>query len=360
MKNSYKKSHEYPEEEVRSAIQLGIAHGEAERSVRKGYKNKQKKRTFIYALGSVATAFIILLGLSQQSPALASSLSKIPIIGSVFGDSDLIGLQQAQEKGLTSQIGETKTINGISVTLEEVLYDQNNITIAYKMESEQALGEHYFGAGTDFTIDGKRPSGSSGSYGEERLSATSRTAIETISVTDEMPDEFNLGLLLQGGNGEDWYFSTPIKQANDIEKIPVQHQETVDGVALDVTEFSYGASGASVSFKSTEDAKLVDEGIDRAGYIEFKMEDQDGNEITSHSGGVTGERVKDEMVFTSNKQFDPLDASVTEVTITPYLALPTDGGGVEIDENGEETVLEYDLNAVQPVTFKSFKVNITD
>src|SRR5699024_3425208 len=127
MKNSYKKSHAYPKEEVRTAIQLGIAHGESERNIRKGYKNKHKKRTFMYALGSVAAAILILLGLSQQSPALASSLSKIPIIGSVFGDSDLIGLQQAQEKGLTSQIGETKTINGISVTLEEVLYDQNNI-----------------------------------------------------------------------------------------------------------------------------------------------------------------------------------------------------------------------------------------
>lgn len=47
------------------------------------------------------------------------------------------------------------------------------------------------------------------------------------------------------------------------------------------------------------------------------MEDQNGNEIKSHSGGVTSEHVKDKMIFISNKQFDPVDANVIEVTITP-------------------------------------------
>ena len=358
MKNSYEKSHDFPEEQVRAAIQLGIANGEAEKKQGKKYKKNSKKRTLVYALGSIAAAFVILIGFSHQSPALASSLSKIPIIGSVFGDSDLIGLQQAQEKGLTSQIGETKTINGISVTLDEVLYDQNNITIGLKMESEKELGEEYFGSGMDFIIDGKAPSGASGSYGEEVLSSTSRTAIETISVTDEMPNEFDLGLLLQGENGENWYFSVPVKQTNDIKQIPVQHKETVDGIQLNVTEFSYGASGASVSFKSSEDVALTDKGRGRAAKIEFEIEDQDGNEIKSHSGGVQGERVKDRMIYTSNKQFDPIDSNVTELTITPYLSLPTGGGGVEMGENQEETEIEYQGNSIQPVKFKSFKVKI--
>lgn len=362
MEKSHNQLNEFPKEQVRSAIQQGIT--QAETQISSKSKNGQRhpvkngNRKVLYSVCSVAAAFIILVWTSHYSPALASSLSKIPIIGSVFGDSDLIGLKQAQEKGLTSQIGETKTINGISVTLDEVLYDQNNITIALKMESEKELGEHYFDAGMDFTIDGKRPNGSSGSYGEEVLSPTSRTAIETISVTDEMPSEFDLGLLLQGDNGENWYFSTSIKQANDIKKIPVQHKETVDGIQLNVTEFSYGASGASVSFKSSEDATLADDGRDRASYIEFKMEDQDGNELKNHSGGVQGERVKDKMIYTSNKQFDPIDSDVTEVTITPYLSLPTGGGGVEIDENGEEIELEYKGGSLQPVDFESFKVKI--
>jgi hypothetical protein len=359
MRNPYEKSHDFPEEQVRAAIQLGIANGEAEKKLGKRHKKNSKTRTIVYTLSSIAAVLVILIVFSHQSPALASSLSKIPIIGSVFGDSDLVGLQQAQEKGLTSQIGEMKTINGISVTLDEVLYDQNNITIGLKMEAEKELDEEYFGSGMDFTIDGRAPDGFSGSYGEEILSSTTRTAMETITVTDEMPDEFDLGLLLQGENGEQWYFSTHVKQANDIKEIPVQQKQTVDGIQLNVTEFSYGASGAGISFTSVEDATLADNDRDKASFIEFKMEDQDGNEITSHSGGVQGERVKDKMIYTSNKQFDPIDSDVTEVTITPYLDLPTSGGGVEMDKNGEEKELEYQKDTNQPVEFNSFKVKVS-
>jgi hypothetical protein len=362
MEKSHNQLNEFPKEQVRSAIQQGIT--QAETQISSKSKNGQRhpvkngNRKVLYSVCSVAAAFIILVWTSHYSPALASGLSKIPIIGSVFGDSDLIGLKQAQKKGLTSQIGETKTINGISVTLDEVLYDQNNITIGLKMESEREFDDEYFGAGMDFTIDGKAPYGSSGSYGEEVLSPNSRTAIETITVTDEMPNEFDLGLLLKGSNGESWHFSTPVNQVKDIKKVPVQHTETVDGIKLDVTEFSYGASGASVSFKSSEDATLADDGLGRAVKIEFKMVDQNGNEIKSHSGGVQGKRVKDKMIYTSNKQFDPIDSDVTELTITPYLSLPTGGGGVEFDENGEPRDLEFKGDPLQPVEFESFKVKI--
>lgn len=359
MKKSHESSHEFPEEQVRSAIQLGIKQAEAEQKSQSKNKPIKKKHAVIYTMASIAAAFIILIGFSYQSPALASSLSKIPIVGSVFGDSDLIGLQQAQEQGLTTQIGETKTINDISVTLDEVLYDHNNITIGLKIESEKELDDDYFGAGMDFTMDKKMPNGASGSYGEEIITSTSRTAIQTIAVTEDMPSKFDLGLLLQGANGEKWHFSTVVKKSDDIKQIPVQHKEAVDGIELDVKEVFYGESGVGVSFQSTENAKLVDDELDRAGEIEFKMEDQDGNEIKDHSGGVKGERVKDRMVYTSNKQFDPIDSDVKELTITPYLDLPTDGGGVEINEDGEERELTFEKDSLQPVEFDSFKVKIT-
>lgn len=357
MKNSYEKSQKFPEEQVSSAIKLGMAHAKAVREHEIQNKSSRKKHVLLYTVGSIAAAFIILIGFSHQSPALASSLSKIPIIGSVFGDSDLIGLHQAQEKGLTIQVGETQTVDGISVTLEEVLYDQNNITIGLKMESEEPLVGEYFGAGMDYTIDGEIPSWGSDSYGEEILSATSRTAIETISVTDEMPNEFDLGLSLQGNNGERWDFSFQIQQVKDIKKVLVNHHETMDGIQLDIPEFSYGDSGASISMISSEDARLADEGLDRASEIEFRIEDQDGNELKSHSGGVGGERINERIVYTSNKHFDPIDSGVTELTITPYLSRST-GSGVEVDENGAETQLEYKVNSDEPVEFSSFKVKI--
>jgi hypothetical protein len=355
MKKSHDPFEKFPQDQVRSAIRSGIVQAKEQLDTpRFGMTNG--KRKIIYALCSVAAVFGILVGSSYYSPALASSLSQIPIIGSVFGNSDLIGLQQAQKNGLTNEIGETQTVNGISVTLDEILYDQNNITIGLFIESDKELDKFYFGAGMDFTINGKNPAGATGSYGEDILSATTRTAIQEINVTEEMPEEFELGLMLRGENGETWYFSTPVEKITDIYKIHVQHSQTVDGLNLTVTEMSFSETGISIAYMSSEEE--TDFELSRGGNIEFLVVDQDGNEITGRSGGATGERVKDKIEFKSSKQFDPVDSNVTELTITPYLVIPSDGGGVEIDENGMEKELEFKGDSIQPVEFDSFKVKI--
>ena len=362
MKKSHNPLNDFPKEEVRSAIQAGIAQAEVQINSKIDDSQKSKiksgKRKVLYALSSVAAVFGILVGSSYYSPALASSLSQIPIIGSVFGDSNLIGLQQAQEKGLTSEIGETQTINGISVTLDEILYDQNSITVGLKMESEKELGEFYFGAGMDFTVNGEVPRVSSGGYGEDIQSSTKRTAIQDITVTEDMPNSFELGLTLHGENGETWYFSTPIKQIKDIKKVHIQHSEKVDGIKLTVTELSSSESGTTISYESSEEG--TDFERTRAGYIEFLVVDQDGNEIMSHSGSVTGETTKNGIVFKSNKKFDPIDSSVSELTITPYLALPTGGGGVGIDENGGKKELGFNKDSLKPVEFDPFTLKIPE
>lgn len=354
MKKPHDQLDGFPKEEVRSAIRTGIMQAEEHMDMPRSGRSKGRRK-IMYAFGSVAAAFAILVGSSYFSPALASSLSQIPIIGSVFGNSDLLILKEAQKNGLTTAIGETQTVDGISVTLDEILYDQNNITIGLYIESEEALDEHYFGAGMDFTIDGKSPMMASGSYGEDTLSTTTRTAIQEINVTKELPDAFELGLILNGENGETWYFSTPIEKISDIRTVPVNHSQTVDGLELTVTELKISQTGASLSMEVSDEETDFD--LSRGGYIEFLMFDQNGNEIEGLSGGVTGELVKDKIMYTSNKHFDPIDEHVTELTITPHLEFPLSGGGVE-SANGKEKVLELKLDSLKPVEFESFKVEI--
>lgn len=355
MKKSHDPLEEFPQDQVRSAIRIGISQAK-ERSLRPRLKVNNWKRKMIYAMCSVVAVFILLVGSTYYSPALASSLSQLPIIGSIFGNSDLIGLRQAHEKGLTSQIGETQTVNGISVTLNEILYDQNDITIGFIIESDRELEQFYFGAGMDFTINGRLPPRSTGSYGENIISKTTRTAIQEINVTEEMPDKFELGLMLHGEGGERWYFSTPVEKITSIYNIPVQHRQTVDGLNLTVTEITFSETGLSIAYESAEEETEFD--LSRGGFIDFLVEDQDGKEITGHSGGTYGDRVGDKIVFKSTKQFDPLNADVTELTITPYLAIPTAGGGVEIDKDGNEKKIEFKESSIKPIEFESFKVEI--
>lgn len=355
MKKSHDPSEEFPQDQIRSAIRLGINKAKEQSHTPRLKVNNWKRKT-IYALCSVAAVFILLLGSTYYSPALASSLSQLPFIGSIFGNSDLKGLRQAHEKGLTSQIGETQTVNGISVTLNEILYDQNDITIGFIIESDKELEQFYFGAGMDYTINGRLPSRSSGSYGENIISETTRTAIQEINVTEEMPDKFELGLMLQGEGGERWYFSTPVEKITSIHNIPVQHTQSVDGLNLTIAEITFSETGLSIAYESSEDATDFD--LSRGGYIDFFVEDQDGNKINGHSGGTYGDKVGEKIVFKSTKQFDPLNADVTELTITPYLAIPTAGGGVEIDKDGNEKKIEFKGSSIKPLEFESFKVEI--
>lgn len=349
------KRHKFPKECVRSAIRSGIMRAEKQKK-RPLSRIPKKAKKLIYTLGSVAAAFIILVGSSYFSPSLANSLSQIPLIGSVFGDSNLIGLKEAQKQGLTSEIGETQTIDGISVTVDEILYDQNNITVGLIIESEKELDELYFGAGMDFTVNGKHPTSASGSYGEDIVSETTRTAIQNINVTEEMPEKFELGLMLHGEAGETWYFTTPIQKITDITKIAVNHSQTVDGLELTVPELSISDTGISIVYESSENE--TDFELSRGGNIEFLVVDQDGNEITTYSGGATGELINEKIVFKSNKHFDPIDNSVTELTITPHLVIPTGGGGVEVDEDGVERELEFKGDSIRPIKFDPFTVKI--
>lgn len=355
MKKSHESPNDYPKEEVRSAIRSGINQAEEQMGTL-NIKKSSIKRKLVYTLVSVAAIFLLLVGSSHYSPTLASSLSQIPIIGSVFGNSEFISLQQAQKEGLTKEVGETQTVDGISVTLDEILYDQNNISIGLVIESDKDLGEYYFGAGMDFTMDGNRPLAGSGTFGEDVLSDTTRTAIQEINVTDEMPDEFDLGLVLQGENGEAFHFSIPLEKITELTTIDINHEQSVDGVNLQVKDMSISQTGLSLSYESSEAETDFD--LSRGGNIEFKMEDQDGKEITGHSGGVTGELIKDKIIFKSNKQFDPINTDVKELTITPYVVIPSDGGGVELDEDGQEKELEYKGHLIKPVEFDSFTVDV--
>jgi hypothetical protein len=342
---------EFPRNEVRSAISRGIQ--QAEDLLQE--KPKRKRKPFVYVGSAAVIAFGLLVGTSYISPALASTLSRLPIIGSVFSDSGLIGLKRASEQGLTSVIGETQTIDGISVTVDEVLYDQTNITVGFTVESKKELSEHYFGAGMNFTINGETFN-MSGSHHEKIVSPTVRTGITDFNVTEEMPESFELGMVLEGESGEKWMFSTPIEEISDVEHITVNHKQQAEGIHLDVSELSLSPSSVGISFEASQQGNL-DDRVETS-FIEFRMTDEHGKEIISHSGGVKGEFNDGKWVFNGNKTFDPINNDVKELTITPYLMLPTGGSSAEINENGEEIVTEFDGSSLKEVKFKPFTVTL--
>src|SRR5699024_6668351 len=98
MKKQRNLSDDFPKTEVRLAIQKGIQQATDETKPIK----PSRTRKIAYTLASIAATILILFGSSYISPTIASSLSQIPIIGTVFEHSNRADLQQAQKYGLTN------------------------------------------------------------------------------------------------------------------------------------------------------------------------------------------------------------------------------------------------------------------
>ncbi|MFJ7915582.1 MULTISPECIES: DUF4179 domain-containing protein [unclassified Lysinibacillus] len=351
---------EFPRDDVRAAIANGIKQAEEQKNMTQTpvqIKRKSKRKPLLY-VASTAAAFSIMVGSAAYvSPTFASTLSQLPIVGSVFSNSGLPGLKQASEQGLTSTIGENHSINGISVTIDEVLYDESNITVGFTVNSEKELSKDYFGAGLDFTINGKNPEVASGSFNEKVISPTVHTGLARFAVMGKMPDSFEMGLMLEGKEGEKWEFTVPVKKITNIIDVPVNHQQQAEGIQLDVSKISLSPSGIALDYKATEKGTIDNPQVG-ASFIEFRITDQNGQEITSHSGGGEGHFDNGVWNFSSIKSFDPISNDVQKLTITPYLMLPSDGGGVQMDKDGVETKIPFDKSSLKEVKFQPFAVEI--
>jgi hypothetical protein len=138
--------------------------------------------------------------------------------------------------------------------------------------------------------------------------------------------------------------------------LSVNHSQTAGNIELHVSHLSISPSGIGLSYEtiSPEEEYLQTE----AQYLEFRITDQNGEEITSYSGGSLGTTKNGLIHFRGKKLFDPIGEDVKQLTITPYLKLPSGGGGVQFDEDGNKMKLDMDVSQFEDVEFKSFTVEL--
>ncbi|MGG3280978.1 DUF4179 domain-containing protein [Paenibacillus solani] len=155
------------------------------------------------------------------SPAMASVLKELPYFGSIF-QNDVstyvkdIGLNKASEQGMSAQIGQSASDKGITLEIQELIYDGDRLSIGYLQHSEN----HFtvFESPMDdieFTIDDKPYNDSISGNGPQPLD--SRNGIGLIHLEplkQKLPDEFVLTIEVGtvGGIKGNWDFSIPVKK----------------------------------------------------------------------------------------------------------------------------------------------------
>jgi Domain of unknown function (DUF4179) len=121
--------HINPPSSLHNDIRQRIITDNASKKVTKSIKN-------MVAASTIALLILLLFGSGFVSPTLANVLHKLPIVGHIYTDykSD-IGLQKAQEAGLTEEYQKTVISKDVEVTLTKIYYDGVNLSIGYKIIS---------------------------------------------------------------------------------------------------------------------------------------------------------------------------------------------------------------------------------
>lgn len=321
-------------------------------------RKRSLRKKLVYSASAVVAAFGLLIGSATVSPTMAAVAAKIPLIGSIFNESDDRGLVQVNKSGLTQVVGESKTVEGTTLTIGEIYYDGTRLTFGYSVESKEPLGERYI-TSMGFTVDGELFMGSMGGDDEKVVTPTYRTGIMDIKAYEtkyfsdmtDLPEAFVLGLRFEGKDDKEWEFSIPVKKQSNATFIALDHTQERRGIELSVLGLNHGPGGLLLTYRTA--TKVLDP-LRVMDHLEFKVVDSLGNELAVRGGGADGY----DRLMNGSYLFDPIDSDATEVTITPYIEFPKQGEWGMNDWEGN--IIEVDMTPYQGKEFEfdSFTVKL--
>lgn len=260
-----------------------------------------------FGVGAAVIACGILISSASVSPAMAQVVSSIPLIGQIYKNLGDIGLKNVSEAGFTEFSGESKTINGITITLGEVYYDDARATASFSIVSEKPIESDYFHISHNWK--GGIPSSNAG-VKLSKGSPTNWNGILDINYYSFNPDTLELGITFEGKQGEFFDFKKEVVKAKYENEIEIAKTQQIDNFKFEIHDIKWGTPGLLISYDAQykEKNKPTDVIIEysRTVGIEFEVIDSTNkrlNEISSKYG---------------KQLFEPLEDDVTELTIIPY------------------------------------------
>jgi len=167
--------------------------------------NALRSRRLLAAI-SMVISVVALISLLSIFPASAEQLRKIPVIGKVFegnifdfaGDS---GIVIGQKSGLSSGVNEEANDQGVTIKLQDVLYDGARLSIGYEIVSEQAKNLIFL-ENVRVSVNGVFRPDARPSAQPHLLDAKHAAGIMTIDLDEPgKEDRFELELLIGGVSG---------------------------------------------------------------------------------------------------------------------------------------------------------------
>lgn len=262
-------------------------------------RKQPTRKKWGYSIGAAVLAFGLLVASATVSPVMAQVVSSIPLIGQIYKNLGDIGLKNVSEAGLSEFSGESKTINGITITLGEVYYDDARVTASFSVDSEKSITSDYFNI--DHNYKGGMPLSNYGIKTDES-SPTNWTGILRINYYSFNPDTLELGITFEGKQGELFEFTKEVVKAQYENKIDIAKSQQIDNLKYEIHDIKWGTPGVLIAY----DAQYMEGDYGTSVIIEFDVVDS------------SNRRLKEISRKFGKQLFEPLENEVTELTITPY------------------------------------------
>ena len=312
--------------------------------IKKRLKNEIRKKKFWHNKGIVAAVIVgavvggsLCIGITNPTYAAG-----IPIVGDIFRflDNGRTGVYDLYKEN-ANEINITKESKGISMTIQEAVFDGRTISYTYEINTDKNLGENpQIGMGPVFDVKDYK-GGMTGSSTVKKVkdgvyigrsSYTIQTEKEAVNCKVDVKE-----VLIRDGEKEEtlrgnWKFEfclaavKGIKQ--NVNKTSEKEEFTVTINNICKTPMSYiidFTQNVPVAYRTDMD--------DVTTTLETK--DDLGNIYIGEHNGGSGRTDTGTMNFSVT--LPKLEEKATKLVITPKIYCTTYKGGVSIDENGKET-----------------------
>lgn len=286
--------------------------------LRKNIKKSNKSRGKWIAAASIASTIIITLGISFPTYA-----KQIPIIGNIFEVLEDSIYKNYKENA--NEINVTKESNGVSITVNDAIFDGANITLTYTIESDKDLGET-IRLWDWVKIKGYEHSGSTTSPNFIKVADNTYVGQENINIFDLVQNpreniEFTLGINGIVNNDDmseikgKWKFDISL-EATKGETIVVSKSAEKEGVTATIDRLTLNPMSTFLAFSQSvsKDVREKYDGI----MMELEVKDDLGNIYLSDAHGSTGDT---DFNLSSSITMEKVKEGASQLIITPKVIL---------------------------------------
>lgn len=328
--------------------------------------NSKKSWKFktLTAIGSSVAIIFLLLATSMASPALASTLNQIPILGSVFQMAGDLGLKTADQKGFYNQLDTSDTHDGLTVKASAVTYDGTRVSVA--IESTDTKKHKKLTDSIDnihLKINGENVK-SYFAAEDNNIGVFVFPALNKDSLILEFgdlknqggrsfPDHFDATLdITVNGIQEPFKLNMPVQLNTDTNQIIKPNiQKTFEGITFKLNQIEI----TPITTNVTTEISIPTSMPDFKKKFGYEVLDNQGNKLeTIYGNGWNSKEVDDNKILISDTKFEPFKNLSKSITIKPFVYLYQDNSTTfKTDSNGNLSV-EYipELEMTLPVNRK--------